>query len=61
MGILIIFALIIGVMLGPPILFLIVGLRKRNTSPDSAKMYYTLAVVYLIVAGGTCYSIINGV
>jgi hypothetical protein len=55
----IIILLILAVMFGPPILFLSMGIRRRKINPDSAKMFYILTVVYLIVAGGVCYSLLS--
>lgn len=50
--------LIFAVIFGPPLLLLSIGLSKRKTSPDSAKACYIIAVVYLIIAGGICASIL---
>ena len=46
--------LVFAVMFGPPIIFTIIGLDKRKVDADKAKGYYLLAVLYLIVAGGIC-------
>ncbi len=46
-------------MFGPPIAFFIYGFYKRKTDPQRAKMFYILGVVYLVVGGGICYSLIT--
>ena len=50
--------LIVGVIFGPPLVLFIVGRGKSKTKPETAKIFYVLAVVYLLVAGGTCYSLL---
>ena len=47
------------IIFGPPILLFSTGLRKSKTNADKAKVYYILAVIYLIVAGGTCATILT--
>jgi hypothetical protein len=51
--------LILAVMFGPPLILLIIGLNKRAQRPDSAKVFYILAVVYLLIGGGICASILS--
>ena len=54
-----IFVLIIAVLLGPPLALIFTGLAWRKDKPDRAKLFYILAVVYLIVSGGICASILT--
>lgn len=49
---------ILLVMFGPPVLFLIVGLAKRNRNQDSAKVFFILGAVWLLVGGGICASLL---
>ena len=53
------FLIIFGVMFGPPIVLASLGISARKKNPDASKRYFILAVVYLIIAGGVCYSMIN--
>jgi hypothetical protein len=57
LGVLII--LILGLMFGPPVLFLIIGLRKRTTNKESAKIFYILAAAWLVGGGGICASLLT--
>ena len=52
-----IFLLIIFIMIGPPIIFLVIGLVKRKKKPETAKIFYILSVAYLLIAGGICGSL----
>ena len=56
-----IFVLIIGVLLGPPLALIFTGLAWRKDKPERAKVFYILAVVYLIVSGGICATILNNI
>jgi hypothetical protein len=57
-AILIVFFL--GVLIVPPIVLTMVGRsHKRRGNPEKAKIFYILSVVYLLVAGGTCYTILT--
>ena len=58
-GIAVIIFIILLVMLGPPIALLIIGLSKRDTEPDRAKRFYIAAVVYVLISGGICASLMN--
>jgi hypothetical protein len=53
-GTLIMLALL--VMFGPPILFTIIGLLKGASNKDAAKIFYIIAVGWLIIACGICAS-----
>ncbi|HET6540630.1 MAG TPA: hypothetical protein VFG46_09110 [Chryseolinea sp.] len=57
-GLGVIIILILAVMFGPPLVFFIIGLNKRNTNKESAKVFYILAVVYLVIGGGICASML---
>jgi hypothetical protein len=59
-GIGIIIFLVLAVMFGPPLVFLIVGLKKRTSNKESAKVFYILAAVYLVIGGGICASLLTG-
>ncbi len=47
-------AMILMVMLGPPVLFLGIGLLVRKSNPKAAKICYILAGVYMLVGLGIC-------
>ena len=51
-------ALILVVMFGPPVAFFIIGLVKRKSNPEAAKIFYIVAIVYLLVGGGICASML---
>ena len=51
--------LIVLVMIGPPIVFTIIGFVMRNSNKQAAKIFYILAVGWLIIAGGICASIMT--
>lgn len=53
--------IILGIMFGPPTLFLIIGISKKNDKPKLAKIFFILAAVYVIVGGGLCASILTGI
>ncbi|HEU5147244.1 MAG TPA: hypothetical protein VFT90_11040 [Chryseosolibacter sp.] len=55
-------ALIIGLFLitfAPPVIFFIIGLFKRNTNKDTAKVFFILAAAWLIIGGGMCFSMMS--
>lgn len=56
-----IFILIIGVLLGPPTALILAGLAWRKDKPERAKVFYILAVVYLVISGGICATMLNGI
>jgi hypothetical protein len=58
-GIGLIFVILFGIMLGPPIILVIIGLQKRKTDKDSAKIFYILAVSWIVIGGGICASLLN--
>lgn len=43
----------------PPMILFREGLSIRKTKPEKAKIWYILAVVYLIIGFGICGSIIG--
>ncbi|MGO4771452.1 hypothetical protein ACEN2I_07290 [Flavobacterium sp. W22_SRS_FK3] len=55
-GLILFFVLI---MVGPPILFAIIGLSIKKGNPKAAKVLFVLAVVYLIVGLGICGGLIS--
>ena len=57
-GLGVIIMLILAVMFGPPIVFVIIGLKKRTSNIESAKVFFILAAVYLLIGGGICASIL---
>jgi hypothetical protein len=59
MNIEIILGIILLVMFGPPLLFLILGLARRKTDKEIAKLFYVLAAGWLIVGGGICASLVT--
>jgi hypothetical protein len=44
---------------GPPVIFFIIGIAKRNTNRDSSKTFLILAALWLIVGGGICASLLT--
>lgn len=49
------------IMVGPPILLALIGLAVKNLNKKASKVFYILAVVYLIIGLGMCGSLlING-
>lgn len=54
-----IIALVLLVMFGPPLLLAIIGLSRRKTSRQAAKVLFILAAVWLIVGGGICATILT--
>ncbi len=52
-----IFVIILAIMFGPPILFAIIGLSYRNTNKKTAKVFYIIAAVYLLISLGVCGSL----
>jgi len=57
MGIIVL--ILLALIFGPPIIFASWGFRRRMTKPESSKLFYIIAVVYLLIAGGVCYSMLN--
>jgi hypothetical protein len=51
--------IILFLMFGVPALLAMTGFSRRKQNKDSAKVFYILAVVWLIVAGGICATILN--
>ena len=50
----IIIAVIILILLGPPLLFWLIANRYKKRGSDQAKIYFILAGIYLLIAGGIC-------
>ena len=49
-----IFVLIGALMVGPPIVFAIIGLAFLKSHKRTAKVFFILAAVYLIISLGAC-------
>ena len=47
------------VLILPPLILINEGLSHRKTKPDKVKVWYILAVIYLIIGLGICGSIIG--
>lgn len=58
-GIGILIGIILFIMFGPPVLFAIIGLSKRKTDKKSAKVFYIIAIAWLIAGGGICATILT--
>jgi hypothetical protein len=58
-GLIVLIGLILGVMFGPPLLLLIIGLYKRKTKPETAKVLFILAGIYVLIGGGICATLLN--
>ena len=52
--------LILLVMFGPPVVLIILGVNKRKDKPTTANVLFILAAVYVLIGGGICASILNG-
>lgn len=55
-------ALIIGLFLitfAPPVIFFIIGLFKRSTNKDTAKLFFILAAAWFIIGGGICFTMMS--
>jgi hypothetical protein len=52
-------AILIMIMVGPPIILTIIGLAVRGNNPKTAKVLFILAVLYLIVGLGICGGLLN--
>ena len=50
-------AILVLIMIGPPILLTIIGLVINKNQPKSAKVLYILASVYLLIGLGICGSL----
>jgi len=51
-------ALIVAVMIGPPILLTIIGFSLYKNNKKGAKVLFILAVLYLLISLGICGSMI---
>lgn len=56
----IVIVICITIMFGPPLLFLIIGMVKRNTNKEMAKLFFILAAAWLMIGGGICASMMIG-
>ena len=50
-------AILVLIMIGPPILLTIIGLSINKNQPKAAKVLYILASVYLLIGLGICGSL----
>jgi hypothetical protein len=50
--------LLAALMFGPPIIFVVIGVAKRNTNKQTAKLFYILAAVYVLIGGGICATLL---
>ena len=55
-GILIVVTLI---MVGPPVVLTLIGVAVRKKNPTTAKVFYILAALYLLIGLGLCGGIIG--
>ena len=51
-------AFLVLIMVGPPIIFTIIGFAIKKNSPTAAKVLFILGVVYLIAGLGICGGLI---
>jgi uncharacterized membrane protein len=49
-----------GITFGPPVLLVIISLAKRKTNKQASKWFLILGIVWLIIGGGACLSILTG-
>jgi len=52
-------AILIMIMVVPPIILTIIGFAVRINNPKTAKVLFILAVLYLIVGLGICGGLLN--
>nr|WP_309757919.1 hypothetical protein [Flavobacterium sp.] len=52
-------AILIMIMVVPPIILTIIGFAVRSNNPKTAKVLFILAVLYLIVGLGICGGLLN--
>ena len=50
--------IILGIMFGPPLLFIILGFVKRRKNRSTSKVFFILAFAWMIIGGGICLSMI---
>ena len=48
--------IVLAIMFGPPIVFFLIGLSYRHKRPKTAKVFYIIATVYLLISLGICGS-----
>jgi len=54
--------IIFGMLFGPAIIFAIIGLIfSKNNKKKPAKIFYILAVVYMIISLGICGGLVGGI
>jgi hypothetical protein len=53
-GLWVLILLIWGAMIVPPLILFIIGFRVRKRNPSRAKVFFIMAVIYLIIGGGIC-------
>lgn len=46
----------LGIMFGPPLILGLIGRSYRRSNPKTAKIFYIIAVVYLVIGLGICGS-----
>lgn len=47
-------AIITVILFGPPLLFWLIANRYKKRGNDQAKIFFIMAGIYLLVAGGIC-------
>ena len=52
-------AFFVLIMLGPPILFTIIGFSVKKNSPNTAKVLFILGGLYLIIGLGICGGLLS--
>ena len=52
------FVIVIAIMFCPPILFGLIGYSFRNKNKRTAKIFYIIAIVYLLIGLGICGSML---
>lgn len=52
-------AILVLIMLGPPILFTLIGFAVKKNSPNAGKVFFILAGLYLIIGLGICGSLMG--
>ena len=52
-------AIMILIMIGPPILIAFIGFEIKENNPKTAKILFILAALYLLVGLGICGSLVS--
>jgi hypothetical protein len=52
-------AFFVAIMVGPPVLFTIIGFAVKKNNPKTAKVLFILGAVYLLIGLGICGGLLS--